>query len=133
MLIGVFFLICAINVKTLSIAMYLIFLLAKLISFFQKISRLVLSANSSKVIDQQGQFVTKRILKPKKTVKNKFKTTSSIYSNSRIQMRIYYTNVAASNFLGTYIYLGFLKLSALSDLDTYIHTPKSQFSAALPV
>ena len=66
MLIGVFFLICAINVKTLSIAMYLIFLLAKLISFFQKISRLVLSANSSKVIDQQGQFVTKRILKPKK-------------------------------------------------------------------
>ena len=48
-------------------------------------------------------------------------------------MRIYYTNVAASNFLGTYIYLGFLKLSALSDLDTYIHTPKSQFSAALPV
>ena len=69
----------------------------------------------------------------KEPVKNKFKTTSSIYSNSRIQMRIYYTNVAASNFLGTYIYLGFLKLSALSDLDTYIHTPKSQFSAALPV
>ena len=45
----------------------------------------------------------------KKPVKNKFKTTSSIYSNSRIQMRIYYTNVAASNFLGTYIYLGLFK------------------------